>query len=178
MPLRLSAVLMAALLAQQTSFRSEARLVVLHVTVENGHGEPVTNLEKSAFAVYENGARQPISVFRRDDVPVSMGLLIDNSGSMRSRRADVESAALALARASNPDDEMFVLNFADHPRIDVPFTSDRHVLETQIARVDSIGGTALRDAIQLGEEYVQRGTRDRRVLVVVSDGVDNTSTAT
>src|SRR5258705_1421364 len=116
---RLSAVVMAALLMQQPPpFRTETRLVVLHVTVENGHGEPVTSLEKSAFTVYENGARQPISVFRRDDVPVSMGLLIDNSGSMRSRRADVESAALALARASNPDDGMFVLNFADHPRID------------------------------------------------------------
>src|SRR5882672_6449472 len=176
---RLSAVVMAGLLAQQPPpFRTETRLVVLHVTVENGHGEPVSNLDAHAFTVYENGVRQPIEVFGRDDAPVSMGLLIDNSGSMRSRRADVESAALALARASNPDDEMFVLNFADHPRIDVPFTSDRHVLETQIARVDSIGGTALRDAIQLGEEYVQRGTRDRRVLVVVSDGVDNTSTAT
>jgi VWFA-related protein len=151
---------------------------VLHVTVENGHDEPVANLEKSAFTVYEDGVRQPIEVFRRDDVPVSMGLLIDNSGSMRSRRAQVESAALALARASNPDDEMFVLNFADHPRIDVPFTNDLHVLETQIARVDSIGGTALRDAVEMGEQYVQRGTRDRRVMVVVSDGVDNTSAAT
>ena len=176
---RLSAVVMAGLLAQQpTPFRTETRLVVLHVTVENGHGEPVTDLDKKVFTVYENGVRQPIEVFRRDDVPVAMGLLIDNSGSMRSRRAGVESAALALARASNPDDEMFVLNFADHPRIDVPFTSDRHVLETRIARVDSIGGTAMRDAVEMGTEYVQHGTRDRRVLVVVSDGVDNTSSAT
>jgi VWFA-related protein len=179
MVFRLSAIAMAALLAQQPPpFRSTTRLVVLHVTVASGHGEPVTGLDKSAFTVYENGARQPIAMFRRDDVPVSMGLVIDNSGSMRSRRAEVESAALALARASNPDDEMFVLNFADHPRIDVPFTSDRRTLETQIARVDSIGGTALRDAIDMGEDYVQRGTRDRRVLVIVSDGVDNSSTAT
>ena len=178
MALRFSALVLAALLAQQAPFRSQTRLVVLPVSVENGRGEPVTNLDKGAFTVYENGTRQPIEIFRRDDVPVSMGLLIDNSGSMRSHRAEVESAALALARASNPDDEIFVLNFADHPRIDVPFTSDRHVLETQIARVDAIGGTALRDAVAMGEDYVQRGTRDRRVLVVVSDGVDNTSVET
>jgi len=168
----------ASLLAQAPAFRSAARLVVLHVTVDNGHGEPMTDLDQSAFAVHENGMRQPIAVFRRDDVPVSMGLLIDNSGSMRSRRAEVESAAVALARASNPDDEVFVLNFADHPRIDVPFTGDAHALEAQIARVDSIGGTALRDAIRAGENYVQQGTRDRRVLVVISDGADNGSTVT
>src|SRR5882672_6532929 len=107
MSFRLCALIMAGLLAQQPPFRSATRLVVLHVTVENGRGEPVTELDKSAFTVYENGARQPIAMFRRDDVPVSIGLLIDNSGSMRTRRAEVESAALALARASNPDDEMF-----------------------------------------------------------------------
>jgi len=176
--LRVLALVLTALLAQDTSFRSATRLVVLHVTVEDAHGEPVTELDRTAFTVSENGMRQPIAMFRRDDVPASMGLLIDNSGSMRTRRVEVESAALALARASNPDDEMFVLNFADHPRIDVPFTSDRQLLEARIARIDSIGGTALRDAIEMGEEYVQRGTRDRRVLVVVSDGVDNASIAT
>jgi VWFA-related protein len=128
--------------------------------------------------VYENGKRQPIALFGRDDVPVSIGLLIDNSGSMRSLRAQVEAAALAFARASNPLDEMFVLNFADRPHVDVPFTSDVHVLEAGIARVDSIGGTAMWDAVEAAEAYLEAGTRDRKVLVVITDGGDNASLGT
>ena len=86
----------------QGVFRSETRLVVLHATVTNDRGELVTNLDQRAFTVFENGKRQPIAIFRRDDIPVSVGLLIDNSGSMRPLRAKVEAAALAFARASNP----------------------------------------------------------------------------
>lgn len=163
---------------QEPTFRAETRLVVLHATVKNRRGELVTNLERNRFTVFENGKPQPITVFRRDDVPVSLGLVIDNSGSMRSRRVRVEAAALALARASNPQDEMFVLNFADKGRVDVPFTSDVRVLEAGIGRVDSIGGTALRDAIVAAEHYVrQHGRRDRKVLLVITDGNDNASMA-
>src|SRR6478609_2367455 len=106
-----AAVGLAVLL--QVPFHTEIRLVVLQVTVRNARGEVVTNLGRDAFTVYENGRSQPISVFRRDDIPVSIGLLIDNSGSMRSVRSEVESAALTFADASNPDDELFVINFAD-----------------------------------------------------------------
>jgi VWFA-related protein len=163
------------LMAPQAPFRAETRLVVLHVGVEDGGGEPVGGLEQAAFTVYEDGVRQPIALFRRDDVPVSMGLLIDNSGSMRPRRAQVESAALALAGASNPDDEIFVMNFADRPHLDVPLTRERQVLEARIARLDAIGGTALYDAVEAGTDAVRAGTHDRRVLVVISDGRDNAS---
>jgi VWFA-related protein len=164
--------------AQTPSFRTETHLVVLHVTVTNRTGELVTSLERSAFTVFENGKRQPITLFRRDDVPVSLGLLIDNSGSMRRLRARVEAAALAMARASNPLDEMFVINFADTVRLDVPMTSDIRRLEAGIARVDSIGGTALRDAVTTAQTYLQdHGTRDRRVLTVITDGNDNASLA-
>jgi VWFA-related protein len=105
-----------------------------------------------------------------------MGLLIDNSGSMRTLRSKVEAAALALAHASNPGDEVFVLNFNDKAHIDVAFTRDVHVLEAGIGRVDSIGGTAMRDAIDLGQAYVgEHGTRDRKVLLVITDGIDNAS---
>jgi VWFA-related protein len=160
-------------------FRSATRLVVLHATVTNKHGELVTNLDERAFSIFENGKRQPLSLFRRDDVPVSIGLLIDNSGSMRSLRAKVEAAALAFARASNPQDEMFVLNFADKARVDVEMTGDLRVLERGIARVDSIGGTALRDAIEAAEGYLRdHATQDRRVLLVITDGIDNASTTT
>ena len=161
---------------QQPPFRAETRLVVLHATVRNSRGEFVTNLDRSAFTVYQNGKKQPITVFSGEDIPVSMGLLIDNSGSMRTIRSKVEAAALALARASNPGDELFVLNFNDKVQIDVPLTRDVQVLEASIGRVDSIGGTAMRDAINLGQAYVnEHGTRDRKVLLVITDGIDNAS---
>jgi len=166
--------------AQETPvFRTEARLVVLHATVRNDRGELVTDLARDAFTVFEGGKRQRIALFRKDDVPVSIGLLIDNSGSMRSKRAKVEAAALAFVRASNPLDEVFVANFADKVRIDVPMTNDIHLLEAGLARVDSIGGTAMRDAIDAGERYLtERATRDRRILLVVTDGNDNASSST
>jgi VWFA-related protein len=167
-------VMVAAL--QAPAFHTSTRLVVLHATVRNGRGEIVTGLSRDAFAVFENGQRQTIAIFRADDVPVSLGLVIDNSGSMRSKRQKVEAAALAFARASNPQDETFVVNFADTPRIDVPFTSDPVRLEAGIARLDSIGGTAMRDALAGAERYLdQHGTRDRRALVIVTDGIDNAS---
>ena len=162
---------------QPATFHAETRLVVLHVLVTNGRGELVTDLDRAAFSVYEDGRRQSITLFRRDDVPASLGLIIDNSGSMRPVRASVEAAALAFVHASNPLDEVFVLNFADKPRIDVPFTNDVHVLETGITRVDSIGGTAMRDAILVAEGYLRdHATRDRRALLVITDGSDNAST--
>jgi VWFA-related protein len=107
---------------------------------------------------------------------VSLGLLIDNSGSMRRLRSKAEAAALAFVRASNPQDEVFVLNFNDRPRIDVEFTSDPHVLDAGISAADAIGGTALRDAVALGEMYLrQHARRERKVLLVITDGIDNAS---
>src|SRR5207302_586002 len=151
----------------------ETRLVVLYATVRNERGEVVTNLDRGAFTVLENGRRQPIALFRRDDIPVSLGLLIDNSGSMRRKRERVEAAALALVRASNPQDEVFVMNFADKPHLDVALTTDLRLLEAGIARLDSIGGTAMRDAVDVGGRYLsEHAARDRRVLVIVTDGND------
>ena len=175
-----AAVCLAVHLAAQKpgAFHAETRLVVLHVTVTNGRGELVANLDRGAFSVYEDGRSQPITLFRRDDVPISLGLLVDNSGSMRSLRAGVEAAALAFVRASNPLDEIFVLNFADSPRIDVPFTNDLRVLEAGVARIDSIGGTAMRDAMLVAERYLRdHAAHDRRALLVITDGRDNASTA-
>jgi len=171
-------VLMQASHAQAPAvFHAESRLVVVDVTVHGAGGAVVTNLDKNAFVVYEDGKPQPISIFRGDNVPVSVGIVIDNSGSMRDRRAKVEAAALAFARASNPLDEMFVVNFADTARVDVPITADVKALEAGISRADAIGGTALRDAIDLAETYLaQRATRDRKVLLVITDGNDNAST--
>ena len=99
--------------AQQPVFRADTRLVVCHVTVLDKNGHLVTNLPQDAFTVYENNVVQPIKIFRREDVPVSMGLIVDNSGSMRDKRAKVEAAALTLVKDSNPDDEVFIVNFND-----------------------------------------------------------------
>ena len=163
---------------QPPTFHTETRLVVLHATVQNRFGGLVTNLDRGSFRVFENGRRQPITLFRRDDVPVSIGIVIDNSGSMRPLRSGVEAAALAFVRASNPMDDVFVLNFADKPRVDVPMTTDLPVLEAGVARVDAIGGTAMRDAVLTAETYLhEHASHDRRVLLVITDGKDNASRA-
>jgi VWFA-related protein len=163
-----------------TVFRSDTRLVVLHTTVVDKNGHLVTDLPKEAFTVYENGQPQPIKSFKREDVPVSMGLIIDNSGSMRDKRAKVEAASLALVKDSNKDDEVFVVNFNDEAFLDNPhgkdFTNNIKELEEALTRIDSRGGTAMRDAIRMSIDHVkEKGHKDKKVLVVVTDGNDNSS---
>lgn len=157
-------------------FSAETRLVVLHASVSDKKGHLVSNLQEKNFKVFENGVQQPIKVFKHEDVPVSMGLLIDDSGSMRDKRSRVEAAALAMVRASNPQDEVFVVNFNDEAYLDVPFTSDVKRMEQGLARIDSRGGTAMRDAINMSIDYVKsNGKKDKKVLIVVTDGNDNAS---
>ena len=112
------------------TFRGDTRLVSLNVSVADKNGKLLTNIPESAFKVYENGVEQPLKIFRREDVPVSMGIIIDNSGSMREKRLKVASAALALVKASNPEDEEFIVNFNDDAYLDQPFTNDTKKLET------------------------------------------------
>ena len=157
-------------------FRSDTRLVVLHATVLDKDGHLVTNLGREAFTVQENGTPQPLRLFRREDVPVSMGLIIDNSGSMRNKRTRVSQAAVALVKASNPQDEMFIVNFNDDAFLDVTFTSDVKKLEEGLTRIDSRGGTAMRDAVTMSMDYLkEKGKKDKKVLLVVSDGDDTGS---
>jgi Ca-activated chloride channel family protein len=161
-------------------FTSNTRLVVLHTTVSDKNGHLVTDLPQSAFTVYENGVTQPIKSFKREDVPVSMGLIVDNSGSMRDKRAKVEAAALALVKDSNKDDEVFVVNFNDEAFLDNPhgkdFTSDMKEMEEALTRIDSRGGTAMRDAIRMSIDHLkEKAHKDKKVLVVVTDGNDNSS---
>ena len=160
-------------------FRSETRLVVLHATVVDKNGRLVTNLPQSAFKVYENGVQQQLRLFRREDIPVSMGIIIDNSGSMRLKRKKVESAALGLVKASNPQDEVFIVNFNDDAYLDVPFTSDIKKMEEGLARIDSRGGTAMRDAISMSiDEMKAKAKKDKKIIFLVTDGNDNTSAIT
>lgn len=157
-------------------FRAEIGLVVLQATVRNGRGEPAVDLDREAFTVFENGRRQAIAIFRHGDVPISLGILLDKSKSMRGKRELAESAALAALRESRPQDEAFVMNFADKARVDVAFTSDVAALCAGVPRRDATGGTALRDAIAEAADYLTgHASRPRRVLLVVSDGHDNAS---
>jgi VWFA-related protein len=154
--------------------------VVLPTTVVDKNGHLVTTLPREAFTVLENGVQQEIKQFKREDVPVSMGLVIDNSGSMREKRAKVEAAALALVKASNPEDEVFIVNFNDEAFLDNPhgkdFTSDIKEMEDALTRIDSRGGTAMRDAIRMSIDHVkEKAHKDKKVLVVVTDGNDNSS---
>ena len=119
---------------------------------------------------------QPIKLFKREDVPVSLGLIIDNSGSMREKRTGVESAALALVKDSNQQDEVFIINFNDEVYMDSDFTSDVQKMEQALTKIDSRGGTAMRDAIRLSVEHLKEGAkRDKKVILVVTDGNDNAS---
>jgi VWFA-related protein len=161
-------------------FRADTRLVVCHTTVVDKTGHLVTDLPASAFSVAENGVTQTIKVFRREDVPVSLGLIIDNSGSMRDKRAKVAAAALELVKASNQSDEVFVVNFNDDAYLDLPngedFTNNIADMELALSHIDSRGGTAMRDAISMSIDHIkQKGHRDKKVLVVVTDGNDNSS---
>ena len=160
-------------------FTADTNLVLLPVSVLDKTGKLVTNLPQSAFKVYENGVEQPIKLFRHEDVPVSMGIIIDNSGSMRDKRAKVAAASLALVKASNPDDEVFIVNFNDVAYLDQPFTSDIKKLEEVLDRIDSRGGTAMWDAINLSIDYEKdHAKREKKVLLVVTDGNNNASEIT
>jgi VWFA-related protein len=165
---------------KQAVFTSDTRLVVLHTTVMDKSGHLVTDLKQEAFTVLENGQPQQIRQFKREDVPVSMGLIVDNSGSMRDKRAKVKAAAMALVKASNPEDEVFVVNFNDEAWLDLPhgkeFTSDVKEMEEALTRIDSRGGTAMRDAIRMSIDHLkEKAHKDKKVLVVVTDGNDNSS---
>ena len=161
------------------TFRADTRLVVLHASVLDRKEHLITDLKREAFKVFENGVEQQVKVFRREDVPVSLGIIVDNSGSMRDKRQKVESAALALVKASNPNDEVFIVNFNDEAFLDVPFTNEIKKMEEGIARIDSRGGTAMRDAISGAiDEIKSHAKKDKKVLLVITDGNDNTSTMT
>jgi len=150
--------------------------VVLNVTVLDDKNKLVMTLDKPDFKVFEDGAPQTIIAFQHDDLPVSMGILVDNSGSMRDKREAVNSAALDLVKASNRDDEAFIVNFSDEAYIDQDFTSDIGKLRDGLAHIDSKGGTALYDAVVASADQLAKGAkRSKQVLLVITDGEDNAS---
>jgi len=157
-------------------------LVVLHATVCDRHGRLITGLQEQNFEVYEDGARQPIRLFRHEDVPVTVGLVVDHSGSMRRKLAEVSAAARIFVQSSNRDDQMFVVNFNEKVSRGLPgaigFSNDPAELENAILNASAGGKTALYDAIVEALELLKTSTLDKKVLIVISDGGDNASAHT
>ena len=160
----------------------ETNLVTLPVTVVDRHGRFVAGLSREQFSVYDNGELQNVEFFTQEDAPATIGLVIDSSSSMRGRRDDVTAAATAFASLSHPLDELFTVNFNETvwpglPR-HVPFAESVDQLRAALAAAPAQGMTAMFDAIDRAIDHLGYGTRDRKVLIVVSDGGDNASTRT
>jgi len=151
--------------------------VVLNVTILDEAGHLVTDLKQEDFKIFEDGVPQTIASFQHQDIPVSLGIIVDNSGSMRDKRAAVNTAALDLVKASNHDDESFVVNFSDEAFIDQDFTSDIGKLREGLAHIDSKGGTALYDAVVASaDQLAKNAKRPKQALLIITDGEDNAST--
>jgi VWFA-related protein len=165
--------------AKQYTIAVDVDLVVFNVSVTDSSGRQVAGLKASDFRILETGRLQEIKSFSTTDVPASIGLIIDNSGSMMNKRAEVVNAALVFVGASHPDDEMFTVNFNETVYLGLPpsiaFTSQRDQMRSALVNTAPVGLTALYDALAVGIEHLKAGTRDRKALVVLSDGGDNSS---
>ncbi len=158
--------------------RKDVDEVLLHASVVDDKQHIVTDLDKNDFSVFEDGKPQTIVSFHHEDIPVAMGIVIDNSGSMREKRSKVNQAALNLVRSSNPQDEVFVVNFNDEYYLDQDFTNDLLKLKEALEKIDAKGGTALYEAVVASAENFRYAKLERKVLFVVTDGEDNASRET
>ncbi|MBI2187192.1 MAG: VWA domain-containing protein [Acidobacteria bacterium] len=166
----------------QTAFKSDTDLVVLHVTVFNERSDAVPDLPQSAFQIFEDGEPQEIAFFSGGDVPVAVGLVLDGSASMITRRRMVMAGADAFIRTRHPEDELFTIHFNEHVQFGlpatVPFTSRWSLLQAAVSHYQAAGRTALHDAVIAGLDHLEQATHQKRVLVVLSDGKDNASRQT
>ena len=160
-------------------FKKQVEEVILHATVVDEERHLVPQLDQNTFSVFEDGVKQEITSFHREDVPVALGIVIDNSGSMREKRDKVNEAVLNLLRQNNPQDEIFVVNFSHDCYLDQDFTSDINLVREALQKVSMQGSTALYDAIVASSVHLRNNTRlDNKVLLVITDGRDNASRAT
>lgn len=150
--------------------------VQLPISVIDKEGRPVDGLKQEHFQIFEDKVQQAIKTFRHEDIPLSLGLVIDNSGSMRNKRERVNSSALAFVRESNPDDETFIVNFDDSAYLEQEFTSSIGDLIDALENIDARGETALYDALYLAADKVTKdGKKDKKAILLISDGEDNAS---
>ncbi len=159
----------------EANLRVDSSLVLIPAQVTTREGTPLMGLEKKDFRIYEDAAEQEIAYFAKDDAPVSVGLLFDASGSMKNKKQKSSEAAEAFFRTANTDDEFFLVEFDDHPKLVVPFTQDVGLLYHEITRARPYGRTSLFDAIHMALEIMKTAKHDRKALVIVSDGGDNRS---
>lgn len=157
-------------------FKKEVDEVTLHATVVDQNNRLVTDLGRNDFEVFEDGQPQKITSFRREDIPVAMGIVIDNSGSMRDKRPAVNAAAINLVKSSNPQDKVFIVNFNEEYFLDQDYTASVPKLEDALQRIEARGGTALYDATVASADHLKKsGPLEKKVLLVVTDGEDNAS---
>jgi VWFA-related protein len=156
--------------------RVETDLVVLYATVTDKDAKPVADLTQEQFKVFENNVEQKLKVFKREDIPISVGIIVDNSGSMRDKRKGVNAAALKFVQSSNPNDEVFIVNFNEEAFLDADFTDSTQLMEEALEKIDARGGTALYDALDMSLQHLtERATLDKKVLIAITDGEDNAS---
>jgi len=159
--------------------RKDVDEVLLHATVVDDKQHIITNLDRAAFTIFEDGKPQSIISFHHIDIPVAMGIIIDNSGSMREKRNKVNQAALNLVRSSNPKDEVFIVNFNDEQYLDQDFTHDLLKMKEALEKIDARGGTALYDAVVASADHLKQNARlEKKVIFLVTDGEDNASSET
>lgn len=160
-------------------FKKQVQEVVLHATVVDQDGNLVTYLDRNAFTVFQNGQPEQITSFRREDVPVEIGVVVDNSGSMRDKRDKVAQAVMNLVQVSNPEDQVFVVNFNQTAYLDQDFTSNGHLLDAALHQVSTRGTTALYDAVVASDFHLRDNSKlQKKALLVVTDGEDNMSRET
>jgi Ca-activated chloride channel family protein len=156
--------------------RKEVDEVTLHATVVDDKNRLVTNLDRGDFTVFEDGQLQKLISFRREDIPVAMGIVIDNSGSMRDKRPAVNAAAVNFVKSSNPQDKVFIVNFNEDFFLDQDYTASVPKLKDALERIEARGGTALYDAVVASSDHLKKsGLLEKKVLLVVTDGEDNAS---
>ncbi len=156
--------------------RKEVDEVTLHATVVDDKNHLITNLDRGDFTVFEDGQPQKLISFRREDIPVAMGIVIDNSGSMRDKRPAVNAAAINFVKSSNPQDKVFVVNFNEDFYLDQDYTASIPKLKDALERIEARGGTALYDAVVASSDHLKKsGLLEKKVLLVVTDGEDNAS---
>jgi Ca-activated chloride channel homolog len=156
-------------------FRTQVDRVVLYASTFDSEQRLVTGLPQTAFRAYQDGKQQKLSGFSNQDIPVSMGIAVDSSASMTDKRDAVNAAALALVRASHPADEVFIIDFKDTVALTQDFTNDVSKMERALKEVRMWGGTAVMDAMRMAADHLRKGAKEKRVLLVITDGEDDSS---
>jgi VWFA-related protein len=173
--------LMSSLLwAQDTTYKLNVNvdLTEVHVNVTDEKDHPIGNLKMENFRLFEDRTEQKISVFKHEDLPVSLGLVIDNSRSIEPRKQRLDAAALSFVRKSNAEDEAFIVHFDDEARLTTEFTNSIPVLEDALAGTKPFGQTAIYDAVILALDHMENAKHTKRAILLITDGVDNSSTHT